>query len=60
MTGLGVGTSVGLGAIIGLGLVAGDAQLTEYVATGVVYGVLSGLIFELYQFAFTWKHPFRR
>jgi hypothetical protein len=60
MNGLGVGTSVGLGALIGTGLVAPESQLVEYIATGVFWGFMSGLIFEAYRFAFTWKHPFRR
>ena len=60
MNGLGVGTAVGLGTIIGLGIVAPSAQLLEYVVTFAFYGGISGLLFELYRFAFTWKAPFRR
>lgn len=52
MNGIGVGTSVGLGCIIGLGLVAPSAPLMEYVATFVVYGILSGLTFETFRFIF--------
>lgn len=59
MNGLGVGASVGLGAIIGLSLVSPGGALIEYVATFGFYGFLTGLLFELYRFALTWKHPFR-
>jgi hypothetical protein len=34
--------------------------IAEYIATFVFYALLSGGIFELYRFAFTWKHPFSR
>jgi hypothetical protein len=34
--------------------------IAEYIATFVFYTRLSGGIFELYGFAFTWKHPFSR
>ena len=60
MNGIGIGTSVGLGALIGLGIVQPSSQVIEYVATGAFYGVVTGFLFELYRFAFTWKHPFRR
>jgi hypothetical protein len=60
MNGLGIGTSVGLGALIGLGIVAPSAPVIEYVATFAFYGFVSGMLFEMYRFAFTWKHPFRR
>lgn len=60
MNGLGIGTSVGLGTIIGLGLVAPAASISEYVATFAFYGLMTGLLFELYRFAFTYRHPFRR
>ena len=59
MNGLGIGTSVGLGALIGLGIVAPDVELTEYLATVFFYGFLSGVLFELYRFAFGYKLPFR-
>lgn len=59
MNGLGVGTAVGLGTIIGLGITAGDAQINEYLATFTFYGLMSGLIFELYRFAFSYRRPFR-
>ena len=60
MSGLGIGTSVGLGAMIGAMLGAPGADVAEYIATFVFYGFWSGLIFEAYRFAFTWKHPFSR
>jgi hypothetical protein len=60
MNGIGIGTSVGLGTIIGLGIVAPSAAVIEYVATFTFYGGVTGLLFELYRFAFTYKHPFRR
>ena len=60
MNGIGIGTSVGLGALIGLGIVNPGVQVIEYVATFGFYGLVSGFLFELYRFAFTWKHPFRR
>jgi hypothetical protein len=60
MNGIGVGTSVGLGAIIGMGFVAPDSQLIEYVATFAFYGLLTGVIFELYRFAFSFRRPFGR
>jgi len=60
MNGIGVGTSVGLGAIVGLGIVAPAAPIAEYVTTFGVYGFLTGVLFELYRFAFTVGHPFRR
>jgi hypothetical protein len=60
MNGLGIGSSVGLGTIIGLGIVAPDASVIEYVATFAFYGFMTGLLFELYRFAFTYRHPFRR
>ncbi len=60
MNGIGIGTSVGLGALIGLGIVDPNVEVMEYVATFAFYGIMSGLLFELYRFAFTWRHPFRR
>jgi hypothetical protein len=60
MNGLGIGTTVGLGAIIGLGIVAPQVSAAEYVATFTFYGFMTGLIFELYRFALTYRHPFRR
>ena len=60
MNGIGVGTSVGLGAIIGLGIVAPSAPTVEYIATFGFYGFWSGLIFEVWRFALSWKHPFQR
>ena len=60
MSGLGIGTSVGLGAMIGAGLVAPGVDVVEYIATFAFYGFMSGLIFEVYRFALTWKHPFSR
>ena len=60
MNGLGVGTSVGLGTIIGLGIVAPAAPVIEFVATFAFYGGITGLLFELYRFAFTYKAPFGR
>ena len=60
MSGIGIGTSVGLGAIIGAGIVAPDMDVLEYVATFAFYGFMSGLIFEVYRMAFTWKHQFSR
>jgi hypothetical protein len=60
VNGIGIGTAVGLGATIGLGIVSPAAATAEYVATFVFYGFWSGLVFEAYRLAFTWKHPFRR
>ena len=60
MNGIGVGTSVGLGTMIGVGVVAPDVALVEYVATFAFYGMISGIIFELYRFAFSYRRPFRR
>lgn len=60
MNGIGVGTSVGLGTMIGMGFVAPDVELIEYVATFAFYGLLTGVVFELYRFAFSFKRPFRR
>lgn len=60
MNGLGVGTSVGLGALIGLGIVAPGADIAEYVATAAFYGMLTGIVFELYSFAFGYQRPFKR
>jgi hypothetical protein len=60
MNGIGIGTSVGLGAIIGMGIISPGAQVVEYVATFAFYGMLSGIIFELYRFAFTYQRPFKR
>ena len=60
MNGIGVGISVGLGTIIALGIVAGNAPLVEYVTTFAFYGLMSGFIFHLYQWALKdWKPPFR-
>jgi hypothetical protein len=59
MNGIGIGTAVGLGTLIGLGIVAPEAEVIEYVATFAFYGMMSGLLFELYRFAFTYK-PIRR
>jgi hypothetical protein len=60
INGLGVGTSVGLGAIIGLGIMAPGVATIEFVSTFMFYGFVSGVIFEAYRLAFSWKHPFRR
>lgn len=60
MSGIGIGTSVGLGAMIAAGIVAPSVDVVEYIATFFFYGFMSGLIFEVYRFAFTWKHPFSR
>jgi hypothetical protein len=59
MNGIGIGTAVGLGTLIGLGIVAPATDVVEYVTTFAFYGMMSGLIFELYRFAFTYK-PIRR
>ena len=60
MNGVGIGTSVGLGVMIGGLLTVPDAPIVECVGAFVFYALLSGGLFELYRFAFTWKHPFRR
>ena len=60
MNGIGVCLAVGLGTMIGLRIVTPSAPFIEYVATFTFYGGLSGLFFELYRFAFTATHPFRR
>ncbi len=59
MNGVGVGTAVGLGTIIGLGIVAPTAEVTEYAATFLFYGFMSGLAFHLWKLALSgWKPPF--
>lgn len=58
MNGIGIGTTVGLGTIIGLGIVNPGAEVIEYVATFSFYGLLTGFLFEIYRFAFTYKAPF--
>lgn len=60
MNGIGIGTMVGLGTMVGMGFVARDAAVAEYVATFAFYGLLSGIIFELYRFAFSYRRPFKR
>ena len=60
MNGIGIGTTVGLGTLIGLGINSPDAQIVEYVSTFAFYGLMSGLLFELYRFAFTYRRPFGR
>jgi hypothetical protein len=60
MNGIGIGTTVGLGTIIGLGIVSPEANTLSYVVTFIFSGFWSGLIFEAYRLAFSWKHPFRR
>jgi hypothetical protein len=59
INGIGVGTSVGLGALIGLGIVSPGAATIEFVTTFAFYGFVSGVIFEAYKFAFSWRRPFR-
>jgi hypothetical protein len=59
MNGIGIGTSVGLGTIVGMGIVAPEAALLEYIATFAFYGLLTGVIFELYRFAFSYRRPFK-
>jgi len=59
MNGIGVGTAVGLGTIIGLGIVAPSADTSEYLATFLFYGFMSGLIFHVWKVATQgWKPPF--
>jgi hypothetical protein len=58
MNGIGIGTAVGLGTIIGLGIVHPGAEVMEYVATFAFYGFITGFLFEVYRFAFTYKAPF--
>ena len=53
MNGLGIGFVVALGCVIGLAVVAPGAQIVEFVATAAFYGGTSGLLFELYRWAFT-------
>jgi hypothetical protein len=53
MNGIGIGTAVALGCIIGLGIVAPGAQTIEFFATAGFYGGMSGLLYELYRWAFT-------
>jgi hypothetical protein len=60
INGVGVGTSVGLGLLIGMRIVVPDMATIEVVTSFVFYGGMTGLIFELYKFAFSWRHPFRR
>jgi hypothetical protein len=60
MNGLGIGTTVGLGTLIGLGIVAPNVPPVEYVATFLFYGLMSGLLFEIYRFAFSYRRPLGR
>ena len=60
MSGLGIGTSVGLGVLIGAELTSPGGPVVEYFAGFFFYALLSGGLFELYRWAFNWKHPFRR
>lgn len=46
--------------MIGGMLGAPDAPLPECVAAFVFYALLSGGLFEMYRWAFSWKHPFKR
>ena len=52
--------AVGAGAVIALAIVAPTAQLIEFAATGLFYGMLFGLLFELYRWALTCPVPPRR
>ncbi len=60
MNGIGVGTTVGLGTMIGMGIVAPGSAIVEYVATFAFYGVITGVVVELYRFAFGYQSPFKR
>lgn len=60
MNGVGIGTSVGLGTMIGLGIVAPSAEVIEYVTTFAFYGLMTGFLFELYRFAFSYGRPSSR
>ena len=57
MNGIGIGTSVGLGCLIGLFIVAPGMAVEEVLATFFFYGLMSGLLFELYRFAFHYRRP---
>jgi hypothetical protein len=60
VNGLGVGTTVSLGVLLGFALFApADFPRAEMAVTILFWGFITGLIFEAYRFAFTWKHPFR-
>jgi hypothetical protein len=60
MNGIGVGTTVALGCLISLLIVAPGMELGELFATLFFYGGITGLLFELYRFAFNYKRPFDR
>jgi hypothetical protein len=57
MNGIGIGTSVGLGCLIGLLIVDPGVAVNEVLTTIFFYGVISGLLFELYRFAFHYRRP---
>jgi len=61
MNGLGVGLSVALGTGIGATFTVPDAEISEILACMLVYGMIFGFIFHLYQWALRGAHlPFRR
>lgn len=60
MNGVGIGTAVGLGVMIGGISTAPNPPVVECVGAFVFYALLTGGLFELYRWAFTWKHPFSR
>jgi hypothetical protein len=51
---------VALGCLISLLIVAPGMELGELFATLFFYGGITGLLFELYRFAFNYKRPFDR
>jgi hypothetical protein len=61
MNGFGVGLSVALGTGIGASLGAPDLHISQVLACMLVYGMIFGFIFHLYQWALRGVHlPFRR
>ena len=61
MNGLGVGISVALGTGIGARLAVPDLYPAELLVSMLVYGMIFGYIFHLYQWALGGVHlPFRR
>ncbi len=61
MNGFGVGLSVALGTGIGARLAVPDAHIAQVLACMLVYGMIFGFIFHLYQWALRGVHlPFRR
>ena len=61
LNGFGVGLSVALGTGIGARLAVPDGLIEPVLASMLVYGMIFGFIFHLYQWALRGVHlPFRR